>query len=282
VSPFDLFCNLDILFMKHIIRIAIIIMLVWGGRCAALPPGQIQVRKWHVGNDQREALLYIPASARQMLTPVIFVFHGHGGNMNDMYAQHRFDKLWPEAIIVYAQGLNTPGKLVDRKGLRSGWQQSPGNMDDRDIHFFDNMLLSLKSEYRINSRQIFATGHSNGGGFTYLLWAMRENVFAAFAPSAAVAGYTDMLKAKPVIHIIGTNDPLVKPAWQEAQISQLKKLNTCAETGRPYARFAEIFSSALHHPVVVYQHPGKHVYPQSAEPVVVQFFKSISKNEDGH
>lgn len=270
--------------MKHIIRIAtIIIFTVSGGLCAALPLGQIQVRNWQLGNEQREALLYIPASAKQMLTPVVFVFHGHGGNMNDMYAEHRFDKLWPEAIIVFAQGLKTPGKLVDRKGLRSGWQQSPGNMDDRDIHFFDDMLLTLKNEYRVDSQRIYATGHSNGGGFTYLLWAMREGVFAAVAPSAAVAsGYTDMLKAKPVMHIIGTNDPLVKPAWQEAQISQLKKLNSCNGTGRPYARFADIFSSASHNPVLVYQHPGKHVYPQSAEPVVVQFFKSISKYKAGH
>jgi len=189
--------------MKHIIRIAILILFTVPGGLYAFPPGEIQVRIWNVGTDQREALLYIPASAKQMLTPVVFVFHGHGGNMNEMYAEHRFDKLWPEAIIVFAQGLTTPGKLVDRKGLRSGWQQSPGNMDDRDIHFFDEMLLTLKNEYRVNSQQIYATGHSNGGGFTYLLWAMRGNVFAAVAPSAAVAaGYSDMLKPKPVMHIL--------------------------------------------------------------------------------
>ena len=46
------------------------------------------------------------------------------------------------------------------------------------------MLARLKTDYKVDDKRIYSTGHSNGGGFTYLLWAARGDVFAAFAPSA--------------------------------------------------------------------------------------------------
>ena len=36
---------------------------------------------------------------------------------------------WPEAIVVYMQGLNTPGVIGDREGKKSGWQKSTGDQD---------------------------------------------------------------------------------------------------------------------------------------------------------
>ena len=36
----------------------------------------------------------------------------------------------------------------------------------------------------MDETRIYATGFSNGAGFTYLLWAARPTVFAAFAPVA--------------------------------------------------------------------------------------------------
>jgi polyhydroxybutyrate depolymerase len=237
-----------------------------------------QLRMWPVGDQQREALLYIPESATEKLTPVIFVFHGHGGNMEEMFRSHRFDKLWPEAIIVVAQGLKTPGKLVDMAGRLSGWLQQPGELGDRDIHFFDIMLQSLKAEYKIDSKRIFATGHSNGGSFTYLLWAMRGDALTAIAPSAGLAaGYDDLLKPKPVLHIMGSADKLVKLKWQQSQINKLLFLNKCDRIGKPYASSATLFPSATGNPVVVYQFPGRHIYPPGAEAIAIEFFQSIVK-----
>ena len=39
------------------------------------------------------------------------------------------------------------------------------------------MLKSLKQDYKVDEKRIFSTGHSNGGGFTYLLWSERPDVF---------------------------------------------------------------------------------------------------------
>ena len=96
-------------------------------------------------------------------------------------------ELWPEAVVVYMQGLSTPGRLTDPEGKKPGWQSAAGDQGDRDLKFFDALLATLKQEYKIDERRIYSTGHSNGGGFTYLLWSARPNMFAAVAPSAAVA-----------------------------------------------------------------------------------------------
>jgi len=240
--------------------------------------GITQVMHWTVGGTDREAVLYIPQSAKTQATPVIFMFHGHGGTMQNMFRTRGFEKLWPEAIIVCPQGLNTPGQLVDQQGKLPGWQREPGDMNDRDIHFFDAILDTLRHDYNIDDKRIYATGHSNGGGFTYLLWAMRGDVFAAVAPSAAVSAHViGMLKPKPAMHIMGQSDPLVKPDWQTAMCNQVLRINNCSREGKYYDTLATIYTSTTNTPFIWYKHPGGHVYPPDANAVVVKFFKSVAK-----
>lgn len=51
--------------------------------------------------------------------PVIFVFHGHGGNMNNAY-RLGIQRHWPEAWVVCPQGL--PASTArDPEDKRSGW-----------------------------------------------------------------------------------------------------------------------------------------------------------------
>jgi polyhydroxybutyrate depolymerase len=143
-------------------------------------------RHWDVDGVRREALVVIPeATADDQPAPVVFVFHGHGGTSRQAARSFGLHTHWPEAIVVYPQGLPTPGRLTDPEGKRNGWQHAAGEQEDRDLKFFDAMLASLKSEHEIDEARIYSTGHSNGGGFTYLLWASRPDVFAAVAPSSA-------------------------------------------------------------------------------------------------
>ena len=131
-------------------------------------------REWTVdGVLYREALVYVPPTAKSAPVPVIFAFHGHGGTMAFAERKFSFHTLWPEAMVVYPQGLPTAGKLTDPEGKKSGWQFDAGDYGDRDLKFFDAILASLRQDYRIDDKRIFVTGHSNGGGFTYLLWAKR-------------------------------------------------------------------------------------------------------------
>jgi polyhydroxybutyrate depolymerase len=236
----------------------------------------LQRRELVVDGVKREALLYAPDNAKTEASPVIFGFHGHGGNMNNAARQYHFHSLWPEAIVVYPQGLNTPGRLTDPEGKKPGWQSGPGDQSDRDLKFFDAVLAALHQDFKVDDKRIYSSGHSNGGGFTYLLWATRGDKFAAFAPSAAAATKNlGLLKPKPVLHIGGENDPLVKFARQQATMEAVRKLNQCG-AGQPWELDPNCtyYPSPLGAPVITAIHPGTHNYPDEAPEVIVKFFKS--------
>ena len=65
---------------------------------------------------EREALVIAPTRDDPSgKAPVLFAFHGHGGDINDAQLTMHFEKAWPEAIVVYMQGLPTDS-LSDPQG----------------------------------------------------------------------------------------------------------------------------------------------------------------------
>ncbi len=234
-------------------------------------------RQWKVDGVERIGLVYAPAAATTAKTPVLFAFHGHGGTARAVSARWDYSRLWPEAIVVYIQGLPTPGALTDPEGKKNGWQKAAGEQGDRDLKFFDVVLASLKKQYQVDEKRIFVTGHSNGGGFTYLLWAERGDTFAAFAPAASVTRAAGTLKPKPALHIAGENDSLVKYVWQQRTMESLRKQNGCEAEGKPWAKSgtltATLYPSKTGTPFVSVIYPGLHALPAEAPALIVKFFK---------
>ncbi len=240
----------------------------------ALPDG---FQHWELKVDgvAREALVYAPPTAKEKDTPVVFVFHGHGGTMRNSARSFAMNQHWPEAISVYMQGLNTPGRLTDPEGKKPGWQSGVGTQGDRDLKFFDAMFVRLKQDYKVDAKRIYSTGHSNGGGFTYLLWAERGDVFAAVAPSAAAAAgrQGEKLTPKPAMHLTGEKDPLVKYEWQTATMDAVRKLNGCDAEGRSWAKLATEYPSKTGTPFVAFIHPGGHEFHKDAPALIAKFFQ---------
>src|SRR5580704_13593835 len=82
-------------------------------------PAAVDHREWDVGGTKRTGIVCTPgASATQPAAgwPVVFVFHGHGGGVEQIRRQFQIDTLWPEAVVVYLQGLPTVGQLTDPQG----------------------------------------------------------------------------------------------------------------------------------------------------------------------
>ncbi|WP_232068447.1 alpha/beta hydrolase family esterase [Gemmata obscuriglobus] len=189
---------------------------------------------------------------------------------------------WPEAICVYPQGLNTPVKLTDPEGKKSGWQITAGEQNDRDLKFFDAMLKSLRADYKVDETRVYVTGHSNGGRFTQLLWAERGDVFAAVAPSGTTAvGLTKSFKPKPCLHIAGEKDELVKFAWQKQTMDAVRKLNGCESEGAPWDKektpAGVVYASKRGTPFVELVYPGGHTFPTDGAERIVTFFKQHAK-----
>src|SRR5947199_9757641 len=103
--------------------------------------------KWTVDGVEREALVFLPSASSKSKSPVIFAFHGHGGNMHFAARGMAFQNAWPDAIVVYPEGLPTPGMVLDREGKKAGWQDYAGQENNRDLKFVDEMLKSLREKY---------------------------------------------------------------------------------------------------------------------------------------
>ncbi|HEX3586789.1 MAG TPA: esterase, partial [Candidatus Angelobacter sp.] len=83
---------------------------------------------WTVDGVRRQALVFAPApvlTTNAQPIPLVFAFHGHGGTMKAASQVMHLQTLWPGAVIVYPQGLNTPSQ-VDPQGNFPGWQVRAG------------------------------------------------------------------------------------------------------------------------------------------------------------
>jgi polyhydroxybutyrate depolymerase len=245
---------------------------------------QGEVMRWTVDKDKREALVFVPTTDMAVKRPLVFAFHGHGGNMQGTAQQMHIQSLWPEAIVVYPQGLPTKSH-VDPQGIRPGWQQTAGTDGDRDLKFFDEMVSTLKQKYLVADDRIYTTGFSNGAVFSYLLWAERANVIAAIGE---VAGRLfnppeHLTQPRPILAIAGIMDTTDLFALQRATIdnddrpvdSATGQGQQCpVPSGAASGTSCTLFTSTTHTPVKTLIHPGAHVYPSWAPEEIVKFFKN--------
>lgn len=258
--------------MNTLRRLLVFSLLGFGPLAHAAPAAGLQSMEFTVDGVARTALVHAPPVAAGASVPLVFVFHGHGGTSRNAVGTFPLARLWPEAISVYPQGLNTPGKLTDHEGKLSGWQTTVGDQGDRDLHFFDALLARLKASYPVDAKRIYCTGHSNGGGFTYLLWLARPEVFAAFAPCSGAAAYAAQLTSKPAMILAGQNDPLVKFEWQEMMMAAVRKVNGCDAAGVPWAGVGTLYPSKGGAPLVTFVYPGGHAVDPAEPPLIVKFF----------
>ena len=240
---------------------------------------QAGVVSWTVYGVKREALVFEPtAKAEGGKVPLVFVFHGHGGNAEGAARNMGLQKAWPEALVVYMQGLPTQSKR-DPEGRQNGWQRDGGDQGDRDLKFIDAALAGLRGKYPVDDHRIYATGFSNGAFFTYLLWAERGKTFAALAPCAGLVWPTVHLSLpRPVLHIAGEADDIVPFDAQKKTIELDRQINHAAEgagvsCGEGCTRYP---SSPKGNPVEVALHSGGHIFPPNAAALIVRFFKEHS------
>lgn len=246
-----------------------------------------KTRAWVIDGVERTALVSPPAGGPAQGTsdaphfPIVFVFHGHGGGSRQVRRSYGIEELWPEAMFLYPQGLPTPGRITDPEGKRAGWHGAGAaeSLGDRDFKFFDAMLESALAEGGDPTR-VYVTGHSNGGGFSYTLAALRGDRLAAIAPSAASFSASEVQDVDPIpiMHIGGRQDPLVKWAWQEASIVAARRINGCVDVAEPFGDGgAMIYASPTGTPVAVFVTDGDHSFERRAVPSIVAFFKKCRR-----
>ena len=230
-------------------------------------PAAAETLTWRVAGETRHAIVYAPtAKSPSGRPPLVLSFHGRGDSMENF--QHTaMHQAWPEAVVVYFQG------LPNRGGVR-GWQIEQGQDNDRDLQLVDAAVASLRKTFNVDEARVYATGFSNGANFTYLLWAERPTLFAAFAPVAArLRPSVRLTEPRPVFHVAGTRDPQIRFAEQQQAIDAAMRAAGVAGPGSPCGGECTIYGAGTAAPVMTWIHQGGHTYPNGTSMRIAMFFR---------
>ncbi|MEA2425265.1 MAG: polyhydroxybutyrate depolymerase [Thermoleophilaceae bacterium] len=162
-------------------------------------PGDHTLR-FTAGGEAHQALLHVPPGAKKRL-PLVVAFHGA------RYGAH--------FVSIY-YGLS---RLGDRKGFAVLYPEASHNVfwqlpaeQTEDVDAARVLLDQVERQACVDSSRVYATGASNGGGFTARLGCELADRLAAIAPVAggyAPLGPCNPSRPLPVLEIHGTRDQVV-------------------------------------------------------------------------
>lgn len=177
--------------------------------CGADPgqePGSSVLRTLTSDGRERSVQLHLPEGYRSdRAWPVVLVFHGRGNTGAGTEAFAGLDAL--PAIVAYGNGVVGTGD-----GDRQAWEGAPYSAPGvDDVAYTNDLLDTLEADLCLDTRRVYATGKSNGGGFTGILACELSDRIAAVAPVAAAfygTGHPDCAPERPVpvIEFHGTDD----------------------------------------------------------------------------
>jgi len=160
-----------------------------------------------VDSVQREFILYVPDSYNENTSvPLVFSFHGLGGNAQVQMEDHDFRPVADTAGFIVAYPLGEP--VV---GPARGWNFGNESLPD-DVLFTSEMIDTIAADFNINLERVYACGMSFGGFFSVFLAGQLSDKIAAIASVAGTVlnNVPDSLISpnRPIsfLEIHGTND----------------------------------------------------------------------------
>ncbi len=219
---------------------------------------------------ERTAWVYPSAAPAPAL---VFVFHGRGGSAEGAAERIALHRHWPEAVIVYPQGVPGQKAMRDPEGTRPSWQRLPGELEDRDVRFFDAAREALCLSHGCDRRRVYLLGQSNGGRFANLLWRLRGERIAALCSAGSQGGkLIPGSPPRPVLMVIGEKDRVAPRAGQEKSIALARALLGTDPATASLDGLLRSERGPGGMELAVYLHPGGHEFPRAALPPIVAFF----------
>jgi polyhydroxybutyrate depolymerase len=165
-----------------------------------------------VQGRKRTYRLYVPPTlSLDAPAPLVFVFHGGGGQGPSMERLTGFDDLAEREKFVVAYPDAVSGHWNDGRDVEA-FESQRRRVDD--VAFVTSLIDAISAAHRIDPRRVYATGISNGAIFSNFLGARLADRIAAIAPVAgglAEPIRSDFRPSRPVSTLVinGTEDPLV-------------------------------------------------------------------------
>ena len=192
-------------------KVVALLLTVASAACAQRVRANRSEEKYiQVGDRQRSYIVDVPPGYDpRRPAPLVFVFHGGGGNASFAKTQSGMTELAKTAgfIAVYPNGTGRFKNLLLTWNTTSccGYAQKE-NVDE--VAFIRALIDTLEATLAVDRRRIYATGLSNGGMMSHLMGCALSDRFAAIAP---VSGELSMAECRPtqpvsVLMIHGTAD----------------------------------------------------------------------------
>lgn len=150
---------------------------------------------------ERSFLVHVPDTYDAATpAPLVFSFHGFGGNAAGFLSQEMRDAADAMgAILIVPDG-------GDRGGT-PGFDVVAPPVGNTDLVLFDDLVTCASEQWNIDADRIHSTGMSNGGLMTGYLMSHRDEVLASVAPlSGGISGPYASEDAIPVLATWGGED----------------------------------------------------------------------------
>jgi polyhydroxybutyrate depolymerase len=157
------------------------------------------------GGFDRFFIIHIPPTYQSGETmPVVLNFHGRTSNAFDEQRYTQFDSTADQYgfIVVYPQAMGAP----------TTWQDLPIESEIDDVQFIRELISYLDKNLNIDTKRIYATGVSNGGGMVNRLACDMADLIAAVAPVAGAYYYWDICEPSqpiPLVSFHGIKDNII-------------------------------------------------------------------------
>lgn len=244
------------------------------------PPSTIRVQ-----GVNRNFTVRVPNSYRSnQAVPLLFAFHGRTNSAQMVRSYYRFDREWPDAIIVYPEGIS------NGNGSYSWSNGGDSAQTLRGYLLFDAIAQRLMQEYCIDTYQIYAAGHSLGGWISNSLGCVRGDIIRGTASVGSSGVITQCYGPSAGMFIHNPNDRLAGVAGGEATRNARLESTTCGYNfipSNPRSLLCEESScNAPGNPVLWcphnqdYDYRGEyypHNWPRGTGKEIVQFFKELPK-----
>ena len=229
---------------------------------------------YQINGVERKAIFFEPKINSEKI-PVVFVFHGHGGNAYYASRNLNFHQNFPEALVIYMQGIpGVTNSIVDKEGKYNGWQMNPDELQNRDVKFFDEVFSQISKNYNLDLTRIYAVGHSNGSRFVNVLWKMRGENFAAFVTVAGPGGmWLKSAQQKSVWISFGKNDKIVPYKIQKFSSKQYLKFFEANESTAQTNGEITYYKTSENKEIIIEDRNAGHEFPQNSIPKMVEFLK---------
>ena len=194
--------------------------------CLCLPAFAQTIKTITWEDTTRVYMEYVPTSYDASTpTPVVFIFHGLGGNMYEVRENADFDRIADSTgwITITPQALETTLSLMDTSVFWTAWHSGVmasafgdtviANEGVDDTGLMMAILDTLANHYNIDQNNVFCTGVSMGGFMSNRMAIEHGDRIKAIASVCGTIG-NEITSYTPVghvsaMHVHGTEDSIV-------------------------------------------------------------------------